>query len=402
LDLQPQSSRRPEKRIEESKREHDVWNRIGFHPNIVGLMETFRDARFCYFVMEKCEYSVLDMLAQKGETCNETDYFGVWRHMLFALDFIHAKDIAHRDVKPANFLVDAEGNVKICDFGLSAVVPLEGLSGVAGTTPFMAPEIVQMKQYKCKVDIWSLGAMAFLMLYGHYPYLPIQEKEDTAKTDQDTYAKHEQHRKPLSKSELLRKIIAKGKPEPKYHSVHGLPAPSELGRKFVEALLVRDPHLRPTASECLQIPAIAAPEKVAVDFQERVSLQQAVQVTKQATKEFKTVVNPTVAKTMDALIEQLQKDHRNEFSPCFSEPKSINGSQSLPVLLRSSSDGLASRGTPSMKLSRISSLSSGATMSLKLPAPLPAFARHHTPDVDDSDGSTTASQKSGTSHCVRL
>jgi serine/threonine protein kinase len=258
----------------------------------------------------------------------------------------------------------------------------------------MAPEIVQTKQYGCKVDVWSLGAMAFLMLYGHYPYLPIYDKDDAERIDQ------EQQRKPLSKSELLRKIIAKGKPEPKWQTIQGLPAPSELGRKFVEALLVRDPHARPTASECLKLPAIAAPSKVALDFQERSSLQQAVQVTKQATKEFKTVVNPIVAKTMDALIAQLQKDHRNDFAPCFSEPKSLNGSQSLPVLLRSSSDGVASRGTPSMKLSHHTS-SSRATSSLKLQAPLPAFARHQTPDVDSSDGSTTASQKSQ-SQCVRL
>mmetsp|Transcript_21059 Transcript_21059/g.33592 ORF Transcript_21059/g.33592 Transcript_21059/m.33592 type:complete len:452 (+) Transcript_21059:49-1404(+) len=402
LDLHPGMHQKPDKRIEDAKREKDIWNRVGFHPHVVGLVETFRDANFCYFVMDKCEYSVLEMLARKGEDCNEADYFRVWRQILFALDFLHSKDVAHRDVKPANFLVDAEGLVKICDFGLSAVMPADGLTGIVGTTPFMAPEVVQCKRYHCKVDVWSLGAMAFLMLYGHYPYMPPQTEGDCSRTPKDEKLKEIQ--KPLSKGELLRRIIAKGTPEPQFKPIKDLPKPSELGRKFVETLLVRNPALRPSVSECLQIPSIAEPDNRAVDFEEQPSVLQAVHLAKRATKEFKAHVDPTVAKTIDALIEQLQRDHRNSFAPCFSEPKSISGSQTPAALFRSSSEGgLASCGTSFMRQpSSIPSSPKLSISSLKLHQSLPAVANHLAAELDDSDSSTTASPKSERSLCVRL
>jgi len=395
LDLHPGMHQKPDKRIEDAKREKDIWNRVGFHPHVVGLVETFRDANFCYFVMDKCEYSVLEMLARKGEDCNEADYFRVWRQILFALDFLHSKDVAHRDVKPANFLVDAEGLVKICDFGLSAVMPADGLTGIVGTTPFMAPEVVQAKKYKCKVDVWSLGAMAFLMLYGHYPYLPPQsDREGDCSRTSRRLAKDDKLKevpKPPSKGELLRRIIAKGTPEPQFKTVQDLPEPSALGRKFVETLLVRNATLRPSVSECLQIPGIAECDNRAVDFQEEHSVLQAVHHAKKAAKEFKSHVDPTVAKTIDALIEQLQKDHRNSFAPCFSEPKSITASQTPAALFRSSSDGgLASCQISSTRLSR------KTTSSLKLSnhKSLPAIAPHSPPDFDDSSSSTTAGSSS--------
>jgi serine/threonine protein kinase len=355
--------------------------------------------------MDKCEYSILEMLAQKGDTCNETDYFRVWRQILFALDFLHSKSVAHRDVKPANFLVDAEGLVKICDFGLSAVVPADGVTGIVGTTPFMAPEVVQSKRYHCKVDVWSLGAMAFLMLYGHYPYMPPQtEKEgDCSRKSTPKDEKLKETQKPPSKGELLRRIIAKGTPEPQFKTIKNLPEPSELGRKFVETLLVRNPALRPNVSECLQIPAIAETDNRAVDFEEQPSVLQAVHLAKRATKEFKTHVDPTVAKTIDALIEQLQRDHRNSFAPCFSEPKSISGSQTPAALFRSSSDGgLASCGTSSMRQPSSPKLSGQTISSLKLHQSLPALAHHLAAELDDSDSSTTASPKSDKSLCMRL
>jgi serine/threonine protein kinase len=403
LDLQPHASQpqqRPDKRIMEANREEDIWKKIGFHPHVVNLLDTFRDARFCYFVMDKCEYSILEMLSQKGETCSEADYFKVWRQVIFSLEFLHSKNIAHRDVKPANFLVDSEGTVKICDFGLSAEIPEDGLSGIVGTTPFMAPEVVQLKKYNLKVDVWSLGAMAFLMLYGHYPYVPQPENENKEKSKEDDNGKP----KP-SKGELLRKIIAKGRPEPKYKPVHGLAEPTARAKLFVETLLVRNPALRPSIHDCLQIPAIVEPDKEA-DFQEQQSVSQALLLAKQAVKEYKTLVNPTVAKTIDALIEQLQKETRKDFAPCFSEPKSITGSTTPAVLFRSSSDGgLASYGTSSMRLSRHTSAHSSikASISGRLSGPCAVLPVHKAADDDDgSDDSTTATPKSQKSTCMKL
>lgn len=61
---------------------------------------------------------------------------------------IHSKQIVHRDIKPDNMLLDDEGVVKICDFGISKRIGRELLTDFVGTPAFMAPEIHQRKAYR--------------------------------------------------------------------------------------------------------------------------------------------------------------------------------------------------------------------------------------------------------------
>jgi serine/threonine protein kinase len=108
-----------------------------------------------------------------------------------ALAYLHARNIAHRDVKPENLLLDAESNIKLADFGLSVCVADENAVTRAGTMDYMAPEVLvcPLKRlptdykdredlaYGVKVDSWSLGVLAFELLVGRTPYRHREEND---------------------------------------------------------------------------------------------------------------------------------------------------------------------------------------------------------------------------------
>lgn len=93
--------------------------------------------------------------------------------LLAGVDYLHKSGIVHRDLKPENLLLDAEGNLKITDFGLSTVFIYQGgrrqLSTACGTPPYSAPEIVLLN-YDERVDIWSCGIILYVLLVGSMPF----------------------------------------------------------------------------------------------------------------------------------------------------------------------------------------------------------------------------------------
>lgn len=92
--------------------------------------------------------------------------------MLDALDYIHNKaGVVHRDLKLENILIDDNVTFKLIDFGLSDSGNLRQLTGAVGSPSYVAPEVLEQNNYDgCKVDIFSMGVLLFIMVQGQFPH----------------------------------------------------------------------------------------------------------------------------------------------------------------------------------------------------------------------------------------
>lgn len=84
-----------------------------------------------------------------------------------AVDYLHQKDIIHRDLKPENLLIDSDGNIKVCDFGWSAMTDNDERNTFCGTLDYMAPEVMKGHKYTKSVDMWALGVLLYEMVHGY-------------------------------------------------------------------------------------------------------------------------------------------------------------------------------------------------------------------------------------------
>lgn len=155
------------------KREISILRRVR-HPNIVQLFEVMATKTKIYFVMEYVKGGELFNKVAKGRLKEEVarKYF---QQLISAVAFCHARGVFHRDLKPENLLLDEAGDLKVSDFGLSAVsdqIRQDGLFHTfCGTPAYVAPEVLARKGYDAaKVDIWSCGVILFVLMAGYLPF----------------------------------------------------------------------------------------------------------------------------------------------------------------------------------------------------------------------------------------
>mgnify|MGYP002631401731 CR=1 FL=1 len=89
------------------------------------------------------------------------------------IEYLHATNVAHRDIKPQNLLVTKDNRVCILDFNVSSKKESNEkfkMMTKTGTVAFSAPEIFTQKFYDEKVDIWSAGTVLYMMLCGAQPF----------------------------------------------------------------------------------------------------------------------------------------------------------------------------------------------------------------------------------------
>jgi 5'-AMP-activated protein kinase catalytic alpha subunit len=161
--------------MEQIKREISVM-RLVRHPNIVELYEVMASKTKIYFVMEYVRGGELFNKVAKGRLKEDAarKYF---QQLMSAVDFCHSRGVYHRDLKPENLLLDENENLKVSDFGLSALPEQFKQDGLlhttCGTPAYVAPEIIAKKGYDgAKADIWSCGVILFVLMAG---YLPFQD-----------------------------------------------------------------------------------------------------------------------------------------------------------------------------------------------------------------------------------
>ena len=135
------------------------------HSNILKLYEFIETEEFLYLILEYISgCSLQEYIKKKPERrLDEADACRIFFQIVQALEYCHSKNVAHRDIKLENILLDSVNNIKLIDFGFSTNYPTgQKTKTFCGTPSYMAPEIVSRIEYSGPpVDIWACGVLLF-------------------------------------------------------------------------------------------------------------------------------------------------------------------------------------------------------------------------------------------------
>jgi mitogen-activated protein kinase kinase len=152
---------------------------------------------------------------------------------LGGLTYLYIKHhIMHRDIKPSNILLNSQGNIKLCDFGVSGELVNSVADTFVGTSTYMAPERISGDKYTVKSDVWSFGLSIMELAVGQFPF----ENGRDADEDEDNV--------PAGILDLLQRIVHEDPPKLPESSAF----PSILG-DMISKCLSKDPRDRPTPQE---------------------------------------------------------------------------------------------------------------------------------------------------------
>lgn len=155
------------------QRESDALRHLD-HPNIVKLIDTFRDDDFEYIVMEYVYGgSLFERLNREGRLPLR-QALTLAAQIADALDHAHSRGVIHRDVKPSNTMLTHDYSPRLADFGVARLNYHQRVTlphTVIGTTPYLSPEGVLGETIDPRGDVWSLGVMLFEMLAGTLPFV---------------------------------------------------------------------------------------------------------------------------------------------------------------------------------------------------------------------------------------
>ncbi|XP_015077505.1 CBL-interacting protein kinase 18-like [Solanum pennellii] len=161
---------------EQTKREISVMAMVK-HRHVVQLYEVMATKSKIYFVIEHAKGGELFNKLTKGRLTEDVAR-KLFQQLINAVEFCHSRGVYHRDLKPENLLLDENGNLKVSDFGLSALAESKRQDGLlhttCGTPAYVAPEVIGRKGYEgAKADIWSCGVILFVLLAGYLPFYDL-------------------------------------------------------------------------------------------------------------------------------------------------------------------------------------------------------------------------------------
>lgn len=216
------------KDLEDLMREVEILSNLD-HPNIIKFYETYHDEFYFHIVMELCRgKEVFDRIIEEGNI-NEHKVSKIIYKVLQAISYCHSAGISHRDLKPENILFETaeqDAEIKLIDFGLSRKYDSkEKMHTILGTPYYVAPEVLK-GDYDEKCDVWSIGALAYIMLSGDPPF------------------------NGNSNNEIFQKIMNEDLSfnKEKWKSV------SKEAKEFIKKCMVKNPDYRFTASRAIEHP----------------------------------------------------------------------------------------------------------------------------------------------------
>jgi serine/threonine protein kinase len=139
-------------------------------------LDFLEDHKNFYIVLEYIDgKDLVDYLNSKEKTCSIEGNKKFMNQLASGLRYLHNLGIAHRDIKLENIMIasnnENDTDLKIIDFGLSTVVYSgETMKATLGTLIYCAPEVLKGTNYNLKSDIWSLGVVFYILLFGKIPF----------------------------------------------------------------------------------------------------------------------------------------------------------------------------------------------------------------------------------------
>ncbi|KAJ7097890.1 ste11-like protein [Mycena belliarum] len=154
------------------------------HENIVQYFYSSLDDDYLNIFLEYVPGGSVTALLRNYGAFEEPLVKNFVRQILEGLNYLHERDIIHRDIKGANILVDNKGGIKISDFGISKKVEDNLMTGnrmhrpsLQGSVFWMAPEVVKQSGHTRKADIWSVGCLVVEMLTGEHPWATLTQMQ---------------------------------------------------------------------------------------------------------------------------------------------------------------------------------------------------------------------------------
>ena len=176
--------------------EIEIMKRVR-HRHVVGLYELYESASCIWLILELVQGGDLNFYIANTSHYSEAIVSKHFKQILMGIHYLHSRGVVHRDLKLDNILLNGDyesGDIKIADFGLSALVQLgtrgydkeesgkrkrfNGLREMWGTALYFAPELID-QAYGPQADMWSAGCILYEMLVGRHPF--------DAETDEDLY-----------------------------------------------------------------------------------------------------------------------------------------------------------------------------------------------------------------------
>jgi serine/threonine-protein kinase len=144
------------------------------HPNIVSVYDSDRHGDMAFLVMEFIQGEDLKHHLDGGKRYSLEQSLAMMRELLSALEYAHRQSIVHRDVKPANLLIEADGRVKLTDFGVARIQDsgeaTRTQGSMVGTLKYMSPEQVQGQPIDARADLFAVGIVLYQLLTGKRPF----------------------------------------------------------------------------------------------------------------------------------------------------------------------------------------------------------------------------------------
>jgi protein-serine/threonine kinase len=217
-----------------------IMRQLKNHPNITQILGVYRaDRDTVWMVMEWMDCSLLNVVGTIFGDETKPPFAGldgftepqiakIILEVLHGLKVMHMLGYMHRDIKSENILVKSTGEIKLADFGFTVQLTKERpkRSSTVGSPYWMAPELIQRKEYDYLVDIWSLGVMLMELMEGDPPYLADEN---------------------IDPDEVTKLILDVGLPPPKDKEKW---TPELLN--FLESCLIPNPKERPDSSTMLK------------------------------------------------------------------------------------------------------------------------------------------------------